>query len=73
MNYLKPGLTPSPTHCIIPDMTYEKHLTAAEFTRFLAEYNEFLDAEAAEISVDTSIKTQYNHAFQYVIDHKEQP
>jgi hypothetical protein len=54
-------------------MTYEKHLTAAEFTRFLAEYNEFLDAEAAEISVDTSIKTQYNHAFQYVIDHKEQP
>jgi hypothetical protein len=73
MNYLKPGLTSNTTHCIIPDMTYEKHLTAAEFTKFLAEYNEFLDAEAAEFSVDTGIKTQYNHAFQYVIDHKEQP
>jgi inosine-uridine nucleoside N-ribohydrolase len=45
--------------------------TPAEFAEYVAEYNAYLDAEHAKISIDRSILTPYNSTFQYVTDNQE--
>jgi len=52
-------------------MIYETQLAPAEFSEYVAEYNAYLDAEYAKISIDRSIKTPYNSTFQYVTDNQE--